>query len=393
MVESRGPLAPLRAVDVTATRGAYAARLFADLGAEVTRVQFCDDDTAAPLGSELDPAWTFQNLSKTVVVIDDDEVGRAQLEALIADADILVTDGSPADLSRRGLDNAASRHPRLVHLSVSPWGLTGPHADRPATDLTLLAAGGLLSLGGDPDRPPVRAYPEQSSMAASLHGAVGALIGLIARDGLEAGAGSGRGQLVDVSAQEAVAHSLENAAQYVDLENVVRTRTGSRPSEAGSGLYRCVDGLVYLVTGIGGIPLAWAGLVRWLRDEGSTDLADELDQPRWQDTTWRRTAAATVDFRTLFERFARDRTKVELCEEGQAHGVSISPVSTPADLLANEQLMARGFFTPVTMLDGTALPVAGAPYRFADTQVGPRPIRMAGPTADQPMAPSATAAS
>lgn len=366
-----GPIAGVSVIDLSGTRGAYAARMLADLGATVLRVEppFRVEDPGSRLpGKEFSARSMFNNLSKAILEVDETSpAGQAELHTLLASADIVVTDAGPADLKRRGLEDLTSKYPALVHLSISPWGLTGPDRDRAASDLTLLAAGGLLSLAGDPDDPPVRPYAEQSSVAACLHGVVGALIALFARD--SAGA-EGRGQLVDVSAQEAVAHSLENAVQYVDLEGVVRTRTGARSSEAGSGLFRCLDGQVYLVTGLGGLPLAWDGLVGWLRESGAAGIADELSKEQWLDQQWRRSAEAVQGFRSLFEQFAAGLTKVQLCDDGQRHGVSISPVSTPEDLLANEQLLARGFFRQI-QIDGGAMTVPGAPYRFEGVEIGP----------------------
>ncbi|MFI6086205.1 CaiB/BaiF CoA transferase family protein [Streptomyces sp. NPDC051217] len=371
-VHGPGMLTGVSVIDLSETRGAYAARMLADLGAAVFRVEpplrRAEDPGSRLPGMDFSARSVFNNLSKTIAELDDTSpAGRAELQTMLASADIVVTDTRPEELRRRSLDDLSARYPRLIHLSVSPWGLTGPDSDRPASDLSMLAAGGLLSLAGDPDDPPVRPYAEQSSVAACLHGVVGALIALFARDCKGA---DGAGQLVDVSAQEAVAHSLENAVQYLDLEGLVRTRTGSRSSEAGTGLFRCLDGHVYLVTGLGGLPLAWDGLIGWLRESGAAGIADKLSGQQWLDQQWRRSAEAVQGFHTLFERYAAGRTKVQLCEEGQRHGVSISPVSTPEDLLANEQLLARGFFRQIPV-NGETVTVPGAPYRFEGVEVGP----------------------
>ena len=184
-----------------------------------------------------------------------------------------------------------------MHVAISPFGLTGPYADRPASDLTLMAAGGLLALAGEPDREPVRAWGEQTAVIAGVHATTAALIALHV---LET---EGRGQIVDLSVQEAVAHSIENAAQYVDLEGVVRRRAGAGPQEAGTGLFRCADGWIYLVGGLGGKPLAWRRDRRVADRWGLADATD-LDAERWQQPDWRRTPQACTRFRELFEVFA-----------------------------------------------------------------------------------------
>jgi benzylsuccinate CoA-transferase BbsE subunit len=360
------PLAGVRVVDVTDRLGRYPGRLFADLGAEVVRVQVPGSRAAELEGAELDADFVFSILVQRLVELDPDRpADAAELEELLADADLLITDEGPAALAARGLDPVAlaARHPRLVHVAMSPYGLDGPWADRPATDLTLLAAGGLLQLAGTPDRAPVRPAGEQSGIATGLHAAVGALLALYERGG------SGAGQVVDVSAQQAVAHSLENAVQYVDLEGVVRGRTAGTATEVANGLFRCRDGWIYLVAGIGGTPLGWDGLIGWLAGAGVE--VDELATSRWQDAAWRRTLEAADEFRLIFEAFTATRDKAELYEAGQRHGVSLAPVATPADLLESPQLAARGFFRDVDVA-GRRVTVPGPPYRFAGMDVGPR---------------------
>ena len=160
--------------------------------------------------------------------------------------------------------------------------------------------------------------------------------------------------------------------QYADLEGVVRGRTAGTATEVANGLFRCRDGWVYLVAGIGGTPLGWDGLLGWLAGAG-VEVA-ELREPRWQDAAWRRTPEAADEFRLIFEGFTATRGKAELYEAGQRHGVSVGPVATPADLLDSPQLAARGFFREVEVA-GRVVTVPGPPYRFAGLAVGPRPVR------------------
>jgi benzylsuccinate CoA-transferase BbsE subunit len=355
------PLAHLRVLDLTGPLGRYPGRVLADLGAEVIRWTRPDIDPARaadPDSAEFDADFVFSTLGQRLLEFDPTTPDGA---ALLAETDLLLTDDGPAALAELGLDPAAlaARYPRLVHVAMSPYGLDGPYADRPATDLTLLAAGGLLALAGTPDRPPVRPAGGQSGIATGLHATVGALLALYER------ADGGAGQTVDVSAQQAVAHSLENAVQYADLEGVVRGRTAGTATEVANGLFRCRDGWVYLVAGIGGTPLGWDGLLGWLAGAG-IDVA-ELREERWYDAAWRRTPGAADEFRRIFEGFTSGRGKAELYEAGQRHGVSLAPVATPADLLDSPQLSARGFFRQVEV-GGRRVTVPGPPYRFVDPE-------------------------
>lgn len=353
------PLAGVIVIDLTTALGEYTGRLLADLGAEVIRI-----NTPASAGSPHRGA--FMNAGKT---IRNSTAGAGELDELLERAHILITSEGPEALRNKGLDPTAltRRHRQLVHLAISPFGLTGPYADRPASDLTLLAAGGLLALAGDADREPVRAWGEQSAVIAGVHAATAALIALHV---LET---ESRGQIVDLSVQEAVAHSIENAAQYLDLEGVVRRRVGAGPQEAGTGLFQCADGWIYLVGGLGGKPLAWEAIGDWLI-EGGTVEANELRADCWQLPEWRRTPQANTRFRELFERFAEARTKAELFTAGQARGISIAPVATPEDLLADPQLVARNYFRVIDV-DGDPTMLPGPPYRFRNSTVGPADTR------------------
>ena len=354
MTDHSAPLVGVRVADITTTLGEYTGRLLADLGAEVIRIE---DLTTAPSHRR-----SFMNAGKTIQ-------HDTELADLLAHAQLLITSEGPAALRRRGLEPAevGRRYPLLVHVAISPFGMTGPYADRPASDLTLLAAGGLLALAGEPDREPVRAWGEQTAVIAGVHATTAALIALHV---LET---ESRGQLVDLSVQEAVAHSVENAVQYLDLEKVVRRRAGAGPQEAGTGLFGCADGWIYLVGGLGGSPLAWTAIQDWLVEGGVLAAAD-LSDDCWQQPQWRRTPGACAQFRELFEEFAASQTKAELFSSGQKRGISVAPVATPADLLCDPQLVARQYFRVVDVA-GAPTTLPGPPYRFATSDVGPRPSR------------------
>ena len=150
--------------------------------------------------------YVVATLGQRIEQLDPAEPAEARrLAELLDGADMVVTDEVPGRLGEWGPEFGRER-PGLVQVVITPYGLDGPYADRPATDLTLLAAGGLLNLAGEPDRAPVRPAGGLAGFASGLHATVGGLIALLERKD------SGKGQVVDVSAQQAVAHSLENAA-------------------------------------------------------------------------------------------------------------------------------------------------------------------------------------
>ena len=313
----------------------------------------------APVLPHGDPATdVYFDVGKRVVAVDcDTRAGAAFLAELIGGADVLITSLPPAAAQHVGLDAERIRaaHPSLVYLAATPFGLTGPLADAPATDLTTLAAGGFLSLSGNDRGDPVRPFGDQSALMAALHAWVAVLVALLARDS------SGEGALVDVSAQQAVVHSLENAIQYYDLEGVVRSPRGSAPMEAGTGIYPSKDGYVYIVGGMAGTALGWSRLAAWMTS--ADDAFAGLNDERWSDSAFRTSARGIAEFAELFERFAGGRTRAALYDEGQTFGVSICPMLAPSELAANPQLVARGYFDPVVTRRGDTVLMPGSPLR------------------------------
>ncbi|RYY68101.1 MAG: CoA transferase, partial [Comamonadaceae bacterium] len=228
-------------------------------------------------------------------------------------------------------------------------------------DLVSLAFGGLLSLGGYPGLAPTAPYGNQAVLAAAQFAAVASLIAVWDVEGQPA---PREGQHVDVSVQESVAMALENAVQFVELENTVRQRNGGEQRQAGTGVFACQDGMVYLMAGGVASNKFWNTTAEWLVEEGAPG-AQQLREPRWFDAAFLQSAEAKGIFAGIFVPYAAVRTKAQLYAEGQRRRIPICPVSTTADLMVNRQLVFRDFFesTPHPF-SGATLTVPGAPYRL-----------------------------
>jgi crotonobetainyl-CoA:carnitine CoA-transferase CaiB-like acyl-CoA transferase len=189
--------------------GPYATKLLVDAGADVIKVEppagdplrrWSASHTPIPLGED-GPLFRFLNAGKRSRVLDlDTVVDRARLVALAREADLLFEDLGPRGLAPRslGLDTLSAGNPRLSLVSLSPFGLTGPWAERPATEWTLQAASGSLAYRGLPERGPVGAGGRIGEWVAGPYAAVAGLAAwLTARS-------SGRGQHVDLALFECV---------------------------------------------------------------------------------------------------------------------------------------------------------------------------------------------
>lgn len=390
---ARAPLDGVRVIDATDAYGAYAGRLLADLGAEVIRIESPEGNDLRghpptvdlPTGPLSAFDW-FVNLNKRSVTLDlRDPDQRSVFLGLVATADVLLEgwpSNSPDSFSSAELEKA---QPTLVRVSITPFGHGGPWTNRQACDLTSLAAGGLLSLGGYPDTEPIAVYGSQSLLAASIFGAIAALIGLVAREG------DGRGRHFDVSAQEAVAAAMEDSIPQFDLTGRVRRRLGDSPREAGTGIFTCRDGYVAIVAGRLGTARAWTALTRWLVEEGA-EGAEELQSPEWQEFGYRQRPEAIERFRLVFERFASRWTRQELYLEAQRRSIALAPVNDVGDVVADRQLVARRFFEQVEVKGVEAkVLVPGRPYRLSGAELPPlRPAPLPGESTGLVLADVAT---
>ncbi|MEX2228805.1 MAG: CoA transferase [Dehalococcoidia bacterium] len=363
--EAPAALAGLTVLDLTSEWGAYATKLLADMGADVIKIEPPGGDPARAVGpfahDVVDPErslrfWHF-NTSKRSVVLDlADEAGRAALRALAARADLVIEDRAPGELDALGLgyDALARVNPALVVTSVTPFGQSGPYAGYRASDLTVLAMGGLLDITGDPDRPPVRPFGGQAYQVASLYAAFASLAAL------RHARATGEGQHVDVSAQACIATCSRLTGNYI-ANGVIPHRQGPRDFFVyPADVFPCRDGDVLLIT-----PTQdqWLRLVAWIASEGmAVDIADE----RFEAPLYRRD-----HHRELLEpisRWTRTHTTDEIFRAGQERRLPFGSVATIDQVVANPHLAARGFFVPITHPAlGETFAYPGPPYLCSRT--------------------------
>lgn len=278
-------LAGIRVIELAHERIAFAGKLLGDMGADVVLVEppgGCPmrgwepfvDDVPDP---ERSLTWWHYNTSKRGVVLDwRHPEGGAALRALLAGADILLEAEDPGVLAQHALDDSAltGALPRLVHVSLTPFGPTGERRRELATDLTLLAGGGPAWSCGydDHDLPPIRGGGGQGYAIACHYGVLSALTALLHR---ELG---GRGQRIDVSMHAAANVTTEMASyHWLVQKGTVQRQTGRHAAEMMTmpSQMRCVDGR-YVNTGLPPRTAQQFGrLLAWLRELG---LEQELPE-------------------------------------------------------------------------------------------------------------------
>lgn len=350
------PWSGTRILDLSWWLGPYVGRLFADLGAEVTRVEPPGGLPDRPAPGAWDPRFAFLNAGKQGMTLDvATPEGRAAFVQLAGavDAVILERDGPLWDMA----DALRGGHPSLVVLCVSPFGRTGPMAQEPASDLTLQAAGGIAWMSGRPGTAPLRLPFGQATMIAGVYAATALSLALLDAEA------TGHGHLIDISAQECIAHSLQNAVQVWDLEQRISMRGGEGTRDATEDVFPCADGFVFLAAPLS-LGQSWRALVGWIA-ECHHPAAAELLQPRWADREWRLTSEARAAFRAALVPFLADKTQAEITAAAMAGRIVMSPVARVADTFCDPQLAARAYFRRLPAgPGGAAIAFPGPPFRL-----------------------------
>ncbi len=372
-----GPLNGIRVLDLSTSRGELTGRFLAELGAEVIKVEppaGAEARTMPPFAledgrtQERSLFWEAAALGKQSVIIDlATGPGRAQLQGLVQEADVLVESYDPGVMASFGLDFARlhAANPRLVYVSITPFGQTGPKVDHPAADITLQAAGGLVSLQGDWDRRPVPiGEPYTAAYHAGAQAAADTVIALNERER------SGLGQHLDVSMQAAIVWILMNATGFPPNERRdppgFGDERGEGPLSAGAAqlaaagittkipsLWECADGWVFaLVVPSEQRASAYTAVLRWADEVGALgdnrDLLDvdwatflvDVEQGRLTEDPLDR---AVDCFRALFRRVS----KAELMKRTIRDNLFFASVNAVDDLLVDSQLKGRGFWRNV----------------------------------------------
>ena len=385
-------LSSYRVIDLSNERGIFCGYVLAHLGAEVIAIESpggCAARRQAPFaGDSGEPDdslwwWAYGRGRQSLTLDLNTPAGRERCLEIATEADFVIESFEPGYMATLGLDYTAlsERNPRLIAVSITPFGQSGPKAHWPATDLTIWAASGAHSLAGDDDRAPVRTTVPQAFLHAGADAAGAALVALQERHK------SGRGQHIDVSAQQSSAQAalsaMLGAPNRADLK-VERMAGGLKEGMPIRLTWPCRDGYVAITLLFGP---AFTGpnrrLLAWLHEHGACSAEDV-------ETDWGAELAAMVtksippdayfELCAKIERFTLVRTQNELFEEGLARGLYIAPARDVSDLLEEPHFVARDFWTeidhptcpglrvpgPFAKLSATALAVPGPAPRLAD---------------------------
>jgi crotonobetainyl-CoA:carnitine CoA-transferase CaiB-like acyl-CoA transferase len=373
----RGPLQGLSVVErAEGVSAPYCGKLLADLGADVVKIEtpgagdrarrmgpFAHDDPG-PDGSLL---FNFLNLNKLGVTLDlTAGLGKELLARLLASADVFLFGGDARAIEAEGLAYASLRqaHPRLVGVYVTPFGLSGPYAERRSSELVSFQMSGLGFLTpGEKDLPrhlpPLKAGGHQAQMTAGMTAAAATMHAMFAREA------TGEGLLVDVSELEPL-----TSFQFMDVaRSVYAGEPGTRGLRDFGQAVRCKDGAfnVFFMT-----EPQWQAFV------------EVMGNPEWARRPELQSRAGRTErqreLTALIEEWSSTRTKEEIYRLGQGRRVPLFPLNSVADAVDSAQVKSRGFVQELPLAGGSVAPGPTAPYRFSAT---PWAIRRAAPRLGQ----------
>lgn len=358
-----GPLQGVRVLDLAERGAEMAGRILADLGADVLKVEPPRGTPARHLppfderpGRETESTslyWAALGLGKRSLLLDlTTEAGRERLCALAETADVLFESAGPGVMASQGLGHAAlaERNPRLVYVSISPYGHDGPKAGWPAVDLIVEAAGGRLGLQGDRDRPPVPIGYPNALFHAGAQAAADAVTALHERDL------SGLGQHLDVSMQDVMVWTLMDQPAYV-------TMTGDNPPGGGDdrrvvpgrherSMARCRDGWVIVTLALTGLGALMPSILAARDGVEDVEIPTSLREVAWDE--WPalvesgRAQQETLDAaQEAIGAFFATHTKRELLDWAVSVDLRLAPVQTTRDIVQDDQFQARRFWQPV----------------------------------------------
>ena len=339
--------------------GPVCGMMLADMGADVIKVEKLPggDDARGyrePRINGVSAPFLMMNRNKRGIALNLKHAkGREVLLRLARDADVLTENYRRGTLEKLGLgyDVLAQVNPGLIYCAVSGYGLDGPLSDRGGFDLIAQGFAGLMSVTGEPGRPPVK----NGNPVADVNAGILAAAGIAAAYAHKLK--TGRGQIVDTSLMEA---ALQQTYWYA----AIHFATGESPGPSGSAhlltapyqAFRASDGWI----NIGG-----ANQSNWER------IADVLGHPEWRaDPRFASNSARMENLPALTSRMdavLATRTKAEWIERFDAAGVPVGPVHSIGEALAHPQTLARGMVVDLVHAQAGPTRALGCPIHFSET--------------------------
>jgi len=364
-VQRSALMAGYRMLDLSDEKGMLCGKIFADMGAEVIKVEQPGGDPARTLppfyqdepSPEKSLFWFAYNTGKKSVTLDLTSTdGRAVFQDLVPVSDFILESFPIGYLDSLDLGyHALSRiNPRIILTSLTPFGDTGPGREQQADDIVLWATGGMMAIMGERDRAPVRMNLLQSYFHAGAEAAAGTMAAHYPREL------TGEGQHVVVNMQACIVWTLMNEQAYPILHGNSVQRNGVFVGSEGMRqrtVFPCKDGQITLLLAGGPLAFSLRAFVKWMEEKGmAPKWMAEKDWSMWGPATFMNAKGDEVQkeidaIESAVTAFLMTMTKAEIYAEALKRRILLAPVSTVADIMASEQLAAREYFVPIAHED------------------------------------------
>lgn len=336
-----GPLEGIKILDLSwILSGPFCTMVLADMGAEVIKVERPEWGDLGrgngPFISGESSYFLSINRGKKSLTLDlQKEKGKQVFLKLVRQADAVVENFTPGTMERLGLDYPvlSGVNSRIILASISGFGQSGPNKDKPALDVIVQAMGGVMSITGEPGRPPVRPGVSYGDIIAGLYCVI-AILGV-----LQERSRSGKGQAIDISMLDCQVAVLENAfARYFATGEVPGPLGTRHPVFTPFQAFRSKDGYV-VVALVGGVSNQWPLFC------AIAGLIELIDDPRFQDG-WSRTQHY-AELQPVLAKAMRKKTTQEWLNELSAVGIPCGPLNNIARVAGDPQVLHRGMITEV----------------------------------------------
>jgi formyl-CoA transferase len=360
-------LAGVRVLDATQVMaGPFCTMLLGDLGAEVIKVEPPDGDMtrgmAGSRGTESPGFWSLNRNKRGIVVNLKDARGQAVFRDLASRSDVLVENHRPGAMDALGLgyDTLRKLNPALIYASISGFGATGPYARRGGFDLVAQGMSGLMSITGEPDRPPVKCGVPVTDLTAGLLALQAILAAYVHR------LRTGEGQRVDASLLEAgIALAVWESAQYFSGGGIPEPVGSAHRMFAPYQAIRCADG--YITLGAASTPT-------WERLAAAIGLPELVERPEYADAGGRvrnrRRLAEEIEAVTA------TRPRAHWLETLDHAGVPCGPILDYQEVFADPQVRERELVQEIEHPSAGRVRVVGPPVKLSET---PARIRRPSP--------------
>jgi crotonobetainyl-CoA:carnitine CoA-transferase CaiB-like acyl-CoA transferase len=347
----------LRALDLTDDKGFLCGKILADLGVNVIKIERPGGDPSRNIGGfwgcNSDPEkslyWFAYNSNKKGITLDITQAqGREIFNKLVKTTDFVIESFPPGYLEKLGISykDLSRNHKKLIWASITPFGTEAPYRNYKDSDIVVMGMSGTLYQTGESDGPPVHISMSQACLHAGADAAVGCMVAYYHCEK------TGEGQHIDVSMQQSAAWFQANAVPTYELNGTLLKRAGSfragmSTQVAQRQVWRCKDGYVFFNV-IGGRTGAktLSSLVAWMDEEKlATDFLLNMDWDTFDMFTVNQDVMDKIA--GPVGEFFLKHTRKELLQGAVPRGVSIGPLSSMQDLIEDECLNERKFWTKI----------------------------------------------